>query len=278
LAANPDFGPILERSKVFKTNKDGRGEPNQASVLFNGMINPLVPYGIRGAIWYQGESNRSRALQYRTLFPAMITDWRKQFGQGDFPFGFVQLAPYKYVRNDNPADPGKVELAEIWESQTATLKLPHTGMAVTTDIAHLTDIHPKNKQDVGLRLGLWALGTVYKTLGEDPTAFTSPLPASHAVEGKTIRVKFANANGGLVAKDGKALTFFQICGEDKKFVDAEAKIEGDSVVVSAAGVEKPVAVRFAWHETAEPNLFNKTGLPASPFRTDDFPLVTADRK
>lgn len=273
LEANPDFAPMLERSKTFEP-----GKPNQASVLFNGMINPIVPYGIRGALWYQGESNRSRAAQYRTLFPAMIADWRKQFGQGDFPFGFVQLAPYKYVGNNNPDDPGKLELAEIWESQTAALKHPNIGMAVTTDISNLTDIHPKNKQDVGLRLGLWALGTVYKTLGEDTTAFTSPLYASHQVEGSSIRVKFAHANGGLVAKDGKPLTFFQICGEDKKFVAAEAKIEGDSVIVSAAAVEKPVAVRFAWHELAEPNLFNKTGLPASPFRTDDFLLITAGRK
>ena len=269
LEAVADFKPILDRGKEYKA-----GNPNQACNLYNAMIAPLVPYTFKGALWYQGESNRDRALQYRTLFPAMITDWRKQFGQGDFPFLFVQLAPYTYVRDKNPAlDAQREKLPEIWESQTATLSLANTGMAVTTDITEIGDIPPKNKQDVGKRLSLWALA---KTYGKD-RPYSGPLYKSSAVENNAIRIKFDHAEG-LNAKSDQPLTHFTICGEDKKWVPAKAKIDGNTVVVSADDVAKPVAVRFAWTETAEPNLFNKAGLPASPFRTDDFPLVTKDAK
>lgn len=266
LTANPAFQAILERAHTFQPNN-----PNQASVLFNAMVNPLLPYGIRGAIWYQGESNASRAVQYQQLFPAMIKDWRQRFGQGDFPFYFVQLAPFRYGGN-------KETLAELWDAQLMTLKsVPHTGMAVTTDITDIRDIHPRNKQEVGRRLALWALAQDY---GKEGAEVSGPIYDSMKVEGNKIRIKFKHTTGGLVAKDGNPLTDFTIAGEDRKFYPAIAVIEGDTIKVSCDPdvVLKPVAVRFAWHDTAEPNLFNKAGLPASPFRTDDLPLTTRDNK
>ncbi|MEQ8790357.1 MAG: sialate O-acetylesterase [Pirellulaceae bacterium] len=265
LHTDDDFQPILERSATFKP-----GQPNQASVLFNGMIQPLLPLSIRGAIWYQGESNVGRAAQYAKLFPAMIEDWREQFRQADMPFVFVQLAPYRYGRND-PA-----LLAEQWESQLKTVrKLDNVGMAVTTDIGNTKDIHPKNKQEVGRRLALWALANTY---GKKDLAYSGPLYKSSKVEGGKIRITFDYASGGLVAEGGGPLTHFTIAGENGEFVEATAEIDGEEVVVSSDKVAKPVAVRFAWSDTAEPNLFNKVGLPASPFRTDDFKLLTADNK
>lgn len=262
LEGEEDFKPILERAATFNPNN-----PNQASVLYNGMIRPVVPFAIRGALWYQGESNAGRAAQYKKLFPAMIRDWRKQWGQGDFSFLFVQLAPFRYG-NANPQN-----LAEAWEAQLQTLSVPNTGMAVTTDIANVKDIHPQNKQDVGKRLALWALA---KTYGKD-LVYSGPLYDSSAVEGAKVRVKFKHAEGGLVCK-GEKLTHFTIAGEDEQFVPAEAQIDGQSVVVSSPQVQKPVAVRFGWEDTAEPNLFNAAGLPASPFRTDTFKMVTEGAK
>ena len=256
LAAAPSLKYMAER-------KVTAGNPNQPAVLYNGMIAPVIPLSIRGAIWYQGESNVGRAHEYATLFPAMIADWRARFGQGDFPFLFVQLAPYKY--NSSP------KLAELWDAQNKTLSTsPNTGMCVTTDITTVGDIHPKNKQDVGKRLALWALANTY---GKKDLVFSGPLYDSSEVEGSKIRVKFKHG-AGLTAKDDKPLTHFQIAGEDEKFVDAKATIDGDTIVVTSEEVQKPVAVRFAWNELAEPNLFNKAGLPASPFRTDKFKLTT----
>jgi sialate O-acetylesterase len=267
LAADPEwFGPILERGKEFKA-----GNPNQPSVLYNSMIKPLVPYSIRGAIWYQGESNVGRAEQYAKLFPAMIGDWRMNFGQGDFPFLFVQLAPYAYDRAKNTG-----QLPELWEAQLKTLTAsPNTGMCVTTDIATIRDIHPPNKQDVGSRLALWALGTTY---GKSDLVHSGPLYDSMAVEDNKIRVKFKHVGEGLAAHGDKPLSHFTIAGEDQKFVPATATIDGETIVVSSPDVAKPVAVRFGWEDTAEPNLFNKANLPASPFRTDSFPMVTAGKK
>ena len=236
--------------------------PNQPGVLYNGMLAPVIPLSIRGAIWYQGESNVGRAHEYATLFPTMIADWRARFGQGDFPFLFVQLAPYKYD--------GSPKLAELWDSQLKSLAVANVGMCVTTDITNINDIHPKNKQDVGKRLALWALANTY---GQKDLVYSGPLYDSHEVEGNKIRIKFKHGTG-LKAKDDKPLTHFQIAGEDEKFVDAKATIEGDTVVVTSEAVQKPVAVRFAWSPIAEPNLFNKAGLPASPFRTDNFKLLT----
>ncbi len=262
LEGEEDFEPILQRAADFKPNN-----PNQASALYNGMIHPIVPFAIRGAIWYQGESNAGRAWQYKRLFPAMIRDWRRIWDQGDFPFLFVQLAPFRYGK----ADPRN--LPETWEAQLQTLSLPNTGMAVTTDIGNIKDIHPKNKQDVGKRLALWALANTY---GKKDLAYSGPLYDGFAVEGDKIRVKFHHAEG-LVAKGGE-LTHFTIAGEDEKFVPAEAAIDGQTVVVSSPEVKRPVAVRFGWTDTAEPNLFNGAGLPASPFRTDDFKMVTEGNK
>lgn len=263
LQADADFKPLLDRASPFKA-----GQPNQAAALYNGMIHPLVPFGIRGAIWYQGESNVGRAVQYRKLFPAMIADWRQRFGQGDFPFLYVQLAPFKYGQ-----DPRL--LAEQWESQFKTLGVPNTGMAVTTDIGDVKDIHPRNKQDVGKRLALWALA---KTYGKAELVYSGPLYDSQVREGSKVRIKFQHVGGGLIARDGKPLTHFQVAGEDQQFVEATATIEQDTVVVSSDKVAQPVAVRFAWDQMAEPNLANKEGLPASPFRTDDWRLLTTDAR
>jgi sialate O-acetylesterase len=237
----------------------------ESSCLYNGMIAPLIPFAIRGAIWYQGESNAGRAYKYRTLFPAMIRNWRTDWGQGDFPFAFVQIAPFDYG-DANPAC-----WAELCEAQAMTLKaVPNTGMAVTVDIGDVKDIHPRNKQDVGKRLALWALANVY---GKD-VVYSGPVYKSMAVEGNKIRVQFENVGGGLVARDGKPLGEFTVAGEDQKFVPATAEIDGDSVVVASAEVASPVAVRFAWRDDTQPNLSNKDGLPAGPFRTDSWKGVT----
>jgi len=233
------------------------------SGLYNAMIHPIVNFGIKGAIWYQGESNAGRAEQYAELFPLMIRDWRKRFGQGEFPFLFVQLANFMAVKDQ----PQPSAWAELRESQTKTLSLPRTGMAVIIDIGDEKDIHPRNKKDVGERLALWARANVY---GEK-IVYSGPLYKSFAVEGDKIRVKFDHAGGGLIAKDGAELKRFAIAGEDQKFVWAKAEIDGDSVLVSAAGVEKPAAVRYAWADNPDGcNFYNKEGLPASPFRTDDW--------
>jgi sialate O-acetylesterase len=235
------------------------------SSLYNGMIAPLIPFAIRGAIWYQGESNASRAYQYRTLFPAMIANWRADWQQGDFPFGFVQLAPFRYG-GQNP-----LNWAELCEAQSMTLDAsPNTGMAVTVDIGNLTDIHPKNKQDVGRRLALWALAKVH---GHN-IVYSGPIYKSMAIEDYKIRLQFDHVGGGLIARDGKPLTHFAIAAADQKFVPAVAEIDGNTIVVHSDKVAQPVAVRFAWHDDATPNLSNKEGLPASPFRTDKWKGVT----
>ena len=230
-----------------------------ALALYNGMIHPLVPYGIRGALWYQGESNNGEGMLYFEKMKALIAGWRAVWSKPDLAFYFVQLAPYKYGDNPTP-------LAGIWEAQTATLKIPNTGMAVTVDVSDIKDIHPRNKQDVGKRLALWALA---KNYGKR-VVYSGPLYKGMKVEGEKIRLSFEYVAGGLAARDGKPLTWFAIAGEDKKFVEAKAEIDGDNVVVSSEAVKSPVAVRFGWHHEAEPNLSNKEGLPASPFRTDSW--------
>ncbi len=242
--------------------KDAKGAINHQSplALYNGMIAPLVPYGIRGALWYQGESNNGEGMLYFEKKKALIEGWRKVWNDPNMPFYFVQLAPFSYGGNPEA-------LAGIWEAQAATLKLPHTGMAVTVDISDLKDIHPRNKQDVGKRLALWALA---KTYGKEGLVYSGPLYKSFKVDGDKIRIAFEHTGKGLVSRNGKPLTFFTIAGEDKKFVPAVAEIEGNEVVVSAKDLKAPVAVRFGWHQNSEPNLSNKDGLPASPFRTDDW--------
>jgi len=301
LKSDPDYQPILERFKqavatypqamkkyeeaVAKWKEEvkkaqaekkpvphrpweplGPGHSHSPAGLYNGMIAPLIPFSIRGAIWYQGESNVGRAYQYRKLFPAMIRNWRDDWGQGDFTFLFVQIAPWR-MYSDNGS------FSELQESQLLTLKsVKNTGMVVTTDIGNLDDIHPHNKQDVGKRLALWALSVAYGKAG----VYSGPIYKSMQGEGNKIRLYFDHAVDGLVNRGGP-LTFFTIAGEDKNFVRAQAVIDGKTVVVSSEQVPHPVAVRFAWTKDAEPNLFNKDGLPASPFRTDDWPGVTSGK-
>ena len=246
--------PLPEPPQIPNHPLNSNGQPTG---LYNGMVHPLIPFAMRGAIWYQGESNVGQAMHYHELMKGLIGGWRKVWNQGDFPFLYVQLAPYTYGGNG-------LALPAIWEAQTATLAVPNTGMAVLTDIGNTKDIHPKNKQDVGKRLALWALA---KTYGKD-VVYSGPLYDSMEVEVDQIRLKFKHAEGGLLSRDSQPLSWFTIAGEDKKFVPAEAKIEGDTVLVGSSKISNPVAVRFGWHQLAEPNLANKAGLPASPFRTD----------
>lgn len=237
----------------------GELSPGTPTALFNGMIAPLRNVAMRGVIWYQGESNRERAQQYEKLFPALIDDWRAQWGRGDFPFYFVQIAPFRYGNDTGQA-------ALLRDAQRKTLRVPNTGMAVTLDIGNPGDIHPRNKHDVGARLARLAL---HHTYGHDVVP-CGPLYRSFAIDGASVRIAFDHVAGGLRARDGKALTCFTIAGEDRAFVPADAVVDGDSVVVSSAAVPKPVAVRFAWGAADEPNLCNAEGLPASSFRTDEW--------
>lgn len=229
----------------------------QPTGLYNAMVNGFVPFGIRGAIWYQGESNNGEGMLYCEKMKGLINGWRKVFDRPDMPFLYAQLAPYRYGGDG-------MNLPGIWEAQAATLAVPNTGMAVLTDITTVLDIHPPNKQEVGRRLALWALA---KTYGKTELVYSGPLYKGMEVEGNKVRVSFDHVGSGLAAKDGKDLTWFEIAGADGKYVKAKAVIDGQTVVVSSEEVKEPVAVRFGWHETAEPNLINKEGLPASPFRT-----------
>jgi sialate O-acetylesterase len=232
--------------------------PNTATVLFNSMIAPLLPFPIRGVIWYQGESNQDRAQQYRTLFPLMIADWRKDWGIGNFPFLFVQIAPFNGMR------------PEIREAQFLTLqKSPNTAMAVTTDIGDANNIHPAHKEPVGARLALAARALAYGERIE----YSGPLYQSMRTQGSRVTLTFTHIGDGLVAKDG-ALKGFTVAGPDGKFVPAQAEIQGSAVVVSSPQVPNPTAVRYGWDFVPDVNLFNSEGLPASPFRTDDGPPTT----
>jgi sialate O-acetylesterase len=249
--------------------RPGPANQNNPSVLYNAMLAPLTLYAVRGAIWYQGESNAGRAYQYRTLFPAMIRDWRAAWGQGDFPFYFVQLANWKARQQDSIDS----EWAELREAQFLTLRnVPRAGMAVAVDIGDPDDIHPRNKLDVGLRLARWALADAYGRR----IVPSGPLYLSHAIEGDSVRVRFEHA-GGLKTSDGRAPSGFAVAGADRKFVPAEARIEGGAIIVRSRDVPNPVAVRYAWADNPEVNLYNAAGLPASPFRTDDWPGLTAGR-
>jgi len=229
--------------------------------LYNGMVAPLVPYAIRGFTWYQGESNARNASAYRKLFPAMIRDWRGQWGQGDVPFLFVQLANFR----QRAGEPGDSQWAELREAQLMALSEPNTAMAVAIDIGDAKDIHPKNKQDVGKRLALGAMKLAY---GRD-IVHSGPIYKSMKVTGSKVRLVFDHVGKGLVAKGG-ALKGFAIAGADKKFVWAEATIDAGAVVVSSDQVTEPKAVRYGWADNPDSTLYNVDGLPASPFRTDDW--------
>ena len=228
------------------------GHPTKATVLYNAMIAPLIPYAIRGVIWYQGENNAGNSPEYRTLFPRLIADWREKWGQGDFPFLFVQVAPF----NNLPP--------EIREAQLLTWqKTPNTAMAVITDAGDATDIHPRHKEPVGVRLALAARALAY---GEK-IEYSGPVFDALTIDGDRAVLSFKHLGTGLVAKDGD-LKGFTIAGADMKFLAAKAGIQGDKVVVSSEQVREPVAVRYGWENVPDVNLFNKEGLPASPFRTD----------
>jgi len=239
-----------------EVNADGTVNHQSALALYNGMIHPLLPFAIRGAIWYQGESNNGEGMLYYEKMRALITGWREVWNDPTMPFYFVQLAPYRYRQPD--------QLPGIWEAQSAVLEVAGTGMAVTTDIGNVADIHPRNKQEVGRRLGLWALT---KTYGHDVGSYMGPIYQSMRIEGDRIRLFFDHADEGLVSRDGESLSWFTVAGFDREFVEAEALIDGNTVVVSSDQLSEPLAVRFGWHEEAEPNLANRVGLPAAPFRT-----------
>lgn len=271
----PLAGEWLFRVESITANgaNAGIGPNDFPGLLFNGMINPLLPFTIKGAIWYQGESNAGRAYQYRTAFPLMITDWRQHFNQGDFPFLFVQLATFgSSTANSNAGS----NWAELREAQQLTLSLPNTGMAVTTDIGDPKDIHPKNKQDVGKRLAFIALHDVY----EQPGEFTGPVFQSAKTSGQQMELSFTHTGSGWLIKDKYGyIKGFEIAGADKKFYFARATIKGDRIVVLSDDVLQPVAVRYNWADDAsEGNLFNKENFPAAPFRTDDWEGITFKNK
>ena len=246
-----------KKAPVRPAAPQGPGHPNTPAGLYNAMIAPLTPYAIRGAIWYQGEANtgETRSIQYRRLFETMIESWRHAWGEGSFPFYFVQLANFR----SNSWWP------LVRESQTGTLELRNTGMALAIDVGNPTDIHPTNKQEVGHRLALAARGQTY---GEH-IEYSGPLFRQMAVNGAAAYLYFDHVGGGLQAKGGK-LTGFWIAGADQRFVPAEARIEGNTVMVTALEVGQPAAVRYAWQDDPPVSLYNKEGLPASPFRTDDW--------
>lgn len=226
--------------------------------LFNGKISPLIPYAIRGALWYQGEANTipPKPAFYEAQLRLLVTDWRARWGY-EFPFAWAQLPNFGGPGRDWPA---------VREAMLNALQLPKTGMGINIDIGEEKDIHPKNKQEVGRRLSLWALGTVY---GRPVAATSGPLPAGHEVRGAEIVLKFKHTHGGLNARGGP-LQGFVIAGEDRQWKPAQARIEGDRVVVASPEVPKPVAVRYAWENFPTCNLFNGAGLPATPFRTDNW--------
>lgn len=233
------------------------------TALYNGMIYPVHPLAIRGAIWYQGEANLGDGMLYAEKMKALVGGWRQVWQAGDFPFYFVQIAPFNY--GDRPQ-----LLPELWEGQTAAAQeIPNAGLAVVNDIGNLGDIHPKNKQEVGRRLALLALANTY---GHKDLVFSGPTFQSLAIAGSTLRIKFDHADGGLTSRDGQPLSGFEIIDADEGgYVKAEAKVEGDAVVLSAPEVAHPVAMRFAWNQLAEPNLVNGSGLPTSAFRAGTVP-------
>lgn len=259
LESSETFRPIVEAAAAppkddAEADQRRKLAMHQPAALFNGMLSPVIPYAIRGAIWYQGESNASRHAQYAELSKLMVSDWRNRWGQGDFPFLLVQLAAF---------EPGGDNWPPLREAQLQTLELPKTGMAVAIDIGDKTDIHPRNKQEVGRRLALAALAIAH---GKD-LVYSGPIYRKMAVDDGAVRLSFDHIGGGLKA-DGE-LKGFEIAGPDGKWVPAKAAIDGAQVVVSADGVADPKAVRYSWSAYPDGNLFNAEGLPASPFRTGE---------
>ncbi len=254
--------PPLSADAVNSLPKSPSAQPqNTATYIYNAQIAPLIPFAIKGVIWYQGENNSQRAMQYRKILPALITDWRGRWGEGNFPFYIVQLANF----GGNPPQPGRSGWAELREAQLLTAeKVPNTGLAVTIDVGEGDNIHPKDKQDVGKRLALNALAKTYSK----PVEYSGPVFSTATVTGDKIKLNFTHLGGGLVAKGGP-LKYFAIAGADRNYVWGDAVISGDSVLVSSPQVPSPVSVRYAWADNPEGcNLYNAAGLPASPFRTD----------
>ncbi len=258
--------PSFAETRLFAHSSNNAG-----TIIYNGMIAPIVPFAMRGVLWYQGETNAGRSYQYRRTFPLMIEDWRKKWGD-DFYFHFVQLSSYGANQDSNTGS----GWAELREAQTMTLNLPKTGMAVTTDIGNANDIHPTNKQDVGHRLAANALKQTYNF----DIAYSSPMFDSVKFDGGKAIVSFNFAYAGLMAKDKFGyVRGFEIAGADKKFYYAKAEIEGDKIIVLNEKVKNPVAVRYAWSDApTDANLYNSAGFPASPFRTDDWEGVTFGNK
>lgn len=244
------------------------GPNSMPSLLYNAMLNPIIPYAIKGAIWYQGESNANRAYQYRTLFPNMISNWRAQWDQGDFPFFFVQLANFTAPSEK----PGDSDWAELREAQAMTLSLPNTGMATIIDIGEADDIHPRNKQDVGRRLALSALKVAYN----QDVVHSGPTFKQMEIDGNTAIVSFDNMGSGFYLKNKYGyVNGFTVAGADKVFHWAKAQISGDKIILTCDQVAKPVAIRYGWANNPEDlNLYNLESLPAVPFRTDAWPGIT----
>lgn len=251
--------PSWSAKRTYASDKN-----NVGTTIYNAMIAPLIPFSIAGVLWYQGESNAGRAYQYRKSFPLLIESWRQDWGY-DFPFLFVQLATFGPFQNSNEGS----DWAELREAQTMTLSLPKTGMAVTTDIGNPDNIHPTNKQDVGRRLALAAMKVAY---GKDDIVYSGPAFKDAQFSGQKAIVSFDNVGGGLMVKEKYGyLKGFEIAGRDRKFRYAPARIEGDKVIVSHPDVPEPVAVRYGWaNSPIDDDLFNSEGLPAAPFRTDDW--------
>jgi sialate O-acetylesterase len=255
--------PVAKSTKIHNTTPMG---------IYNAMIAPMAGFAIRGALWYQGESNCAGTsddnayLTYADKMAALIGGWRMNWGEGNFPFYFVQIAPYRYFGRDKNV-PSAERLPEFWAVQfRAEHTIKNTGMVVTTDLVDdLDDIHPRDKQDVGHRLALLARN---KTYGEKDVVASGPVFKQMKIEGNKAILTFDNVDGGLMSRDGQPLTWFGIAGPDGRFVDGDAKIVGDTLEVSSDDIDKPEAVRFAWRETAQPNFCNKAGLPAEPFSTE----------
>ncbi len=248
---------------VFPAELAALTDAQEPTALYNGMIHPLVPLSMRGILWYQGESNHNEGMLYVDKTRALVQGWRKAFQQEDLAYYYVQIAPYQYGDEDPTIVP------RFWEAQAAAMAIPNSGMVVTTDIGDVKDIHPVNKQEVGRRLALWALSKTYKQPGIDPSG---PVLKSMVQEGNKLRLTFDHAAGGLVSRDGKPLSWFEIIDAEKGgFVPATVELKGDTLLLSAESVTQPAAVRFAWSKLAEPNLSNKAGLPALPFRAGELP-------
>jgi len=261
LAGMWKYKVLASKRQLPRAPRSQLKNPNIPSVLYNAMISPLLPFAIKGAIWYQGESNAGAPKQYRTMLPTMIADWRARFGVGEFPFFVVQLANFTRVV-DQPVQEG---WSGLREAQLLTAENdPNVGLAVIIDVGEADDIHPKNKQDVGLRLALAARGIAYK----EKIEYSGPVLRAMTIEGRAIRLTFDHTGGGLVAKGGGDLKGFAIAGVDKEWRHATAIIDGDTIMVMSDDVPKPAHVRYAWANNPVCNLYNGAGLPASPFRTD----------